>query len=252
MTSRRARGWWSVIVLAGCGADPSAPVLPDSGATPDAAAPHDEDGDGVADVADNCPHRANTDQADRGETDAGAVADGVGDACDPEPTRPGNRLALFDPMIALPDGDVAGASVDGDALRLEAPGWYVPSAVTPGRAVMEARVRLTRDEASAGGLVLARREAGGCLRQQDGWFRLSSGPGNGPAMRAPTIADQVPVVLTFRSAAGRWTCTSTSDGVTTTLADAVDSPDGADARPHVYPLRGVLWLDYLVVITLAP
>ena len=40
--------------------------------------------------------------------------------------------------------------------------------------------------------------------------------------------------------------------MTTTLADVVDSPDGADARPHAYPLRGVLWLDYLVVITLAP
>jgi Ca2+-binding RTX toxin-like protein len=41
------------------------------------AAPPDSDGDGVADVVDNCPLVANADQAD-------LDADGVGDVCDPD------------------------------------------------------------------------------------------------------------------------------------------------------------------------
>jgi hypothetical protein len=44
-------------------------------AIPDPAAAPDGDADGVADAADNCPARANADQAD-------ADVDGVGDACD--------------------------------------------------------------------------------------------------------------------------------------------------------------------------
>src|SRR5207248_2629145 len=49
---------------------------------------HDEDGDGVDDVCDNCPGIANADQAD-------IDSDGVGDACDPAPHTCGDRLARF-------------------------------------------------------------------------------------------------------------------------------------------------------------
>lgn len=54
---------------------------------------YDEDGDLVGDVCDNCPHVTNATQADVMES--GGAKDGVGDACDPNPTLGGDRLALF-------------------------------------------------------------------------------------------------------------------------------------------------------------
>jgi len=56
---------------------------------------HDEDGDGVADACDVCPHLAD-DQADRD-------GDGVGDACDPHPDDAIDHLAYFDPFTAPDD-----------------------------------------------------------------------------------------------------------------------------------------------------
>lgn len=48
---------------------------------------HDEDGDDVGDACDNCVGIANEDQLDLGEeqTAGGGGADGIGDACDPNP-----------------------------------------------------------------------------------------------------------------------------------------------------------------------
>lgn len=57
---------------------------------------HDEDGDGIVDECDNCPSIANANQADTREVNAGATADGVGDACDPRPTAGGDSIYLFD------------------------------------------------------------------------------------------------------------------------------------------------------------
>lgn len=57
---------------------------------------HDEDGDAIGDACDNCPTVANPDQANVGETQAGAAPDGAGDACDPFPRRPGNDIVLFE------------------------------------------------------------------------------------------------------------------------------------------------------------
>jgi hypothetical protein len=82
---------------------------------------HDDDGDGIGDPCDNCPGIANTSQADDGELDAGSAADGVGDACDPRPDQPGDRLVAFDPFTGDtldPGWDVIGGTweVRDDAL----------------------------------------------------------------------------------------------------------------------------------------
>jgi hypothetical protein len=69
----------------------------------------DRDGDLIVDLLDNCPDIANFDQADEDRDLAGdlcdpcppfqgiedADGDGVGDACDPNPTTPGDTLVAF-------------------------------------------------------------------------------------------------------------------------------------------------------------
>lgn len=59
--------------------------------TEDVLLGHDEDGDGVADVDDVCPHLFD----DHADTDL----DLVGDACDPEPANPRQFWIAFDPMF---------------------------------------------------------------------------------------------------------------------------------------------------------
>jgi len=77
--------------LAGCGrADFDA--VPDGSDTVIGNA-HDEDGDGIPDVHDNCPQLANPTQTDMD-------GDGVGDACDPQPTVAKQTLLWFDPLTA--------------------------------------------------------------------------------------------------------------------------------------------------------
>ena len=109
----------------GAGAQASACVTPPVDAAEidarpiDGPPPFDEDGDGVGDEVDNCPHVANPQQEDVGEMAAGPP-DGVGDACDPEPARAGNRLVLFEGWHAAPSGWTASGivSVEDDTLRL--------------------------------------------------------------------------------------------------------------------------------------
>ena len=58
-------------------------------------AQHDEDGDGFGDPCDVCPTVADLQQRDRGEVDALAFEDGVGDACDPRPSRGGDKIGAL-------------------------------------------------------------------------------------------------------------------------------------------------------------
>jgi len=53
---------------------------------------HDEDGDGIDDACDGCPHVADPAQLD-------GDGDGVDDVCDPQPLVPDETIALFDPFL---------------------------------------------------------------------------------------------------------------------------------------------------------
>jgi len=80
---------WAAVIcacLAACGRVDFDPVAVPAGG-------HDEDGDGIPDVRDNCPQLANAGQQD-------SDGDGVGDACDPQPTVPKQTLLWFDPLTA--------------------------------------------------------------------------------------------------------------------------------------------------------
>jgi hypothetical protein len=52
---------------------------------------HDEDGDGIDDACDGCPHVFDPEQID-------SDGDGVDDVCDPLPTIPTETIAFFDPF----------------------------------------------------------------------------------------------------------------------------------------------------------
>ncbi|MEA2272178.1 MAG: hypothetical protein QOI98_886 [Solirubrobacteraceae bacterium] len=66
-------------------------VFPRDPTTGGDACDTDDDGDGVVDVNDNCPKKANKDQAD-------ADSDGVGDICDANPTVPAFSRGLSGPL----------------------------------------------------------------------------------------------------------------------------------------------------------
>jgi hypothetical protein len=84
---------WALVVAAGCGRVGFV-LLPDAGSAIAACATprgHDEDGDGIDDGCDVCPHVPDPAQLD-------SDGDGVGDACDPEPANPRQYFALFATM----------------------------------------------------------------------------------------------------------------------------------------------------------
>lgn len=72
---------------------------------------HDEDNDSIGDVCDNCPHVANANQANAMDNDS------VGDVCDPNPTLGGDSIARFLPMHVVPPmvTTSGGWSIVGDA-----------------------------------------------------------------------------------------------------------------------------------------
>lgn len=70
--------------VTGCGRE-NFDDAPDSPTDPSNLPPGDNDGDSIDNRADNCPHMFNQSQGD-------VDGDGVGDACDPRPATPGDRL----------------------------------------------------------------------------------------------------------------------------------------------------------------
>jgi len=244
------RAWLGLLVAAvGC-VDAASPDEPGPRPRPqvDGAAFHDEDRDGVVDGSDNCPHVDNADQADRGEADVGAPADGVGDACDPQPAIAGNAIALFVGEFV----PTATAAVDGDAVRLGVPGWLVLDAPIPGRAVMQAGVRITTVDGGRGGITMTRLEGGGGCQLVDDRLRLSA-PTPASVVGLPALAPGTPMTLALTTASGRWQCALAAAGQPPIVVAAPDAaPDAATGQVHLYAMADHAWVDYVVVITLAP
>lgn len=82
----------------------------------DPLATHDEDGDGINDRDDVCPHIADMDQADND-------GDRVGNACDPLTDAALERIILFDPLISQePPWEFSGTvppTYTGDAVTFD-------------------------------------------------------------------------------------------------------------------------------------
>jgi hypothetical protein len=137
-------------------------IANDQDICPDAHDPaqHDEDGDRIGDLCDVCPTVVDPEQRDRGELDASAFDDGVGDACDPRPSRGGDRLAALHTFAedTTPSWLGGGWTIAGDRARAtsatsEPARWQNRRAVQ-GDAV-SARLAVERLEFGAAGARLA-------------------------------------------------------------------------------------------------
>lgn len=95
-----------LLLVAGCGRLDFEVVAADA-----VALGHDEDGDGIGDASDPCPHVAG-DLAD-------GDGDGVGDACDPDPAAGGDRIRVFSTLQPgdHPFADIGNLVQQEDGLR---------------------------------------------------------------------------------------------------------------------------------------
>ena len=216
---------------------------------------HDEDGDAIPDSADNCPHVANPDQLDRGEVQAGRAADGVGDACDPDPDQPGNAIVLFDPMTTLVQGrwNAIQVTAEVDAIRIDAAGYLVSTVDVPGKVVVTAQVRLASPTTPGASATIASSyvtagNAIACVRNVGLAPNLRvAGPGSSTSIGAPAVTADTPVVLRQTIDADRWSCATTSDGQTTTAALA-SVPAAGGGRIMASGLVSTVRIDYIAVI----
>lgn len=132
---------------------------------PDASGPNDLDGDGIANMADNCPNAANANQGNEDGDPLGDAcdpcpidaasppsdpdSDGVSDSCDPRPSMGGDTIALFEGFHA---GVPASWQVVGNAMQMgddavmvgvgNNRGALVPPIVAPTNGVITAKATI--------------------------------------------------------------------------------------------------------------
>jgi hypothetical protein len=109
-----------LVLVVGCGRIDFAEIANGTGDAPAVRnctpVGHDEDGDGIDDACDVCPHLADPQQADRD-------GDGVGDLCDPNPDTPTESIAFFDPFTSPnPRWMLTTSNYVGDAISVQARG----------------------------------------------------------------------------------------------------------------------------------
>ncbi len=229
---------------------------PDAAAIDAGPVGHDEDDDGVDDALDNCPHASNSNQRDQGETNAGRPADGVGDACDPDPDRAGNSILLFDSMS---DGLVAGrwtssgVTNNGDALRLEQNGYLISQASLPGRVLLTVGARLGSTTQTFNAITIASNYQDstsyiGCRRQVT-MLNLQIGA-SAPSTAAPVFSPGQEIWMELLTNNADIECgTSIEGGVWT----SVNQPTGSTPLPGgtvvISPLGTFLLVDFLIVIS---
>lgn len=142
--------WATLIALLG-GCDVAfqltAPPKQDAGIDAACIQP-DEDGDCVSDSEDNCPGTANADQANSAEVAAGSEADGVGDACDPNPALGGDQLAQFHGFNAEDDPMLAWKDPSANGPWMFAPGEARHSETSDNFALLQRRMPLDSSELS--------------------------------------------------------------------------------------------------------
>ena len=101
--------------LVGCGrldfGEVSDSGVPDGAVDTVQTVGHDEDGDGIDDAIDTCPHMPGS--------NADGDGDGVGDLCDPHPGTPGDHIGVFSPLEpgTSPFDDITGFSESPDGLH---------------------------------------------------------------------------------------------------------------------------------------
>ncbi len=92
---------------------------------------HDEDLDGVGDACDVCP-TVPDEQADTGEAGSFGIGDNIGDACDPRPSRDGDKLARLDTFVLDTSEQYAGTgwTIGADVTHTETTArWEHPRAL---------------------------------------------------------------------------------------------------------------------------
>jgi hypothetical protein len=139
--------WWGISELPPADAPRDVPDAIDAAALDcSVSTTHDEEGDGAADVDDDCPEVSDVAQ------DRTMDSDPVGDACDPRPTMPGDERFVFwsfaDPADPCwPAGDAAW-SVGNDTLKAtqlnnDTYQYAISTVAAPASFTMRAHVHIT-------------------------------------------------------------------------------------------------------------
>jgi hypothetical protein len=216
---------------------------------------HDDDGDGVDDALDNCPHSANAMQRNILETMAGRMADTVGDICDPDPDLPGNSILFFDAMntgVVPSRWDASGATAnDDDTVRVEAGGYLVSKVDYPGNILVNIDANLGNVNTASNSIVLASNYVTpamsiSCRRQVT---QLSLAHGSNPSTAAPGFTPALDIWMELMSNATTVDCGTSIDGGPWTAVQTPTASTLTGGNIAIMPLGTYATIDFVVVIS---